>query len=92
MALNFAQVINNSNLAASIKSRMIDAVVYLNGYADTIEGPDMTKIPNPLTKVQFYNKVLVRYHVLRLKEYEVEPSLTAVRSTKTAEIDALGID
>lgn len=55
--LNFAQFINdNTDFSASKKQEMLDKFCGQYNYQEEIEDENGDMIPNPVTKVQFFNE------------------------------------
>lgn len=93
MALNYYSVINNSAWPAAIKLRVLNAVVYTNGYTDTVPDANGNQVANPVTKTQYFNNV-VQQRLLKaaLITYEAETAGQAAKNTKVQEIESMAMD
>ncbi len=62
MALNFAGVINNSNISQAKKDVVINDFCNILGYSDTVYDPiTKAQIPNPETRAAFFNQYIIKH-------------------------------
>lgn len=91
MAMNFAQLLNNSTMSAANKTRALDGVVYQNGYQDTITDAEGKTIANPVTKAQYLNQIFTDFIKNNIKAWEANSAAETARKAKIAEVDAIDL-
>lgn len=64
-------------------SRVLDGVVYQNGYQDTINGQ-----PNPQTKAQFFDQVTYRFWKDCVRAYEATQAAEDARKASLDKVEA----
>jgi hypothetical protein len=69
----------------NIAARVVDAIVYNNGYADQVYDTEGNQIPNPVSKSQWAKDVLKRWIKGNVVTYE---SARAADAARQAAIDA----
>lgn len=69
--------------------RILNGVVYQNGYTDNIKDANGNTIPNPVSKTQFFDQVTYRFWKESVKAYESSTAAETARLAALASADSI---